>query len=88
MYCTECKEFHSDGKCLPVYTVTYDDYDKKIGAHGHWDAAMKFGEHYNSNSDYCLMNEEIEVSVEFEGVTKRFKVSAEPSIDYNADEII
>jgi hypothetical protein len=72
--------------------VFHEDYlgddSKTIYAIDHEQAAERYGEYYNSDGDYSLMNNEITVDVVDEsGERKRFKVGAEPSIHYNSEEI-
>lgn len=63
------------------------DEPKKIRATNHEDAARGFAQYYNTQCDYCLMNETIEVKVEKDGVVKYFKVGAEPDVYYSSSEI-
>lgn len=91
--CSNCKEYHWEDKpCAPKFRVYYEEYmgdDYKIvHAWGGFEgAAEKFAEYYNTHCDYALMNETIEIEVEQDGVRKKFKVGAEPSIDYTTEEI-
>ena len=89
-FCKECKCFHyTDRECPPIYSVFNPDYSDKtpVHANSHYDAALKYAEDYNVNSDYCLMSETVEITVEKDGVKKVFKISAEPSVDYSANEV-
>lgn len=92
--CQICKEFHyTDQDCLPIYGVNLLDYHgeeefQDFHANSEEDAAEKFAEYYNSNGDYCLMNETEIVSVKNpDGEIKKFEISAEPSVYYSACEI-
>ena len=90
--CKICDEFHyTNRECAPEYNVYHEDYlgedPKKVRAFGFQDAVLKYGEYYNSNSDYSLMDETIEVKVERNGIIKYFNVSAEPDIHYSSKEI-
>lgn len=90
--CDTCKEWHwTDKECNPIYSVYFEEYmgdeSKSIRASSHENAALKFAQYYNTNADYCLMNENIEVKVERDGVVKFFNVGAEPDIHYSSEEI-
>lgn len=91
-YCKECKTFHySNEPCSPAYRVFHEDYLNEDGKiiHGvnHHDAAMKYAEEYNSNGDYLLMNESVNITVEKDGVSIKFKISACQSVDYGAQQV-
>ncbi len=90
-YCYECQKYHWGEGCNPEYKVYYEEYlgdePKIIRASDHEDAAVKFAQYYNTSNDYCLMNESIDLKVEFEGKIKFFRVGAEPSIHYSSEEI-
>lgn len=88
--CDSCKEYHwTQLKCDPVFNVTYKDGGiKEIRAYDHEEAATKFAEYYNTNSDYCLMGGDgIKISIEKDGEIKYYEVYAEVSIDYSAKEL-
>lgn len=90
--CEICKEYHYDTeRCEPIYWVYYQPYmgdkPKEIRADSHDNAALKFAQYYNIRCEYCLMNKEIEVKVEKDGVVKYFKVGAEPDVYYSSSEI-
>jgi hypothetical protein len=59
----------------------------EIHAVDHEEAATKFGELYNTRSDYCLMDSNIEVEVKKDDVVKYFRVGAEPWVRYTSAEI-
>lgn len=91
-YCNECSKYHwNNEKCYPKYKVFYEEYmgDEPIlvAACNHEDAALKFAEDYNTSNDYCLMNDNIEIKVEFENVIKYFKIGAEPDVHYSSEEL-
>ena len=91
--CKICDGFHyTTSKCSPEYNVYFEDYfgdePKIFRADSHEEAAEKCGIYYNSNGDYPLMNETIEVKVEKDGVIKLFNVSAEPDIHYSTEELL
>lgn len=91
-FCKTCKDFHYTNKeCPPVHYVFHPDYlgeeGKAIHGNSHYDAALKYAEYYNSNCDYSLMNDTVEITVVRNDVKKIFKISAEQSIDYSADEV-
>ena len=90
--CDECNDWHDlDKPCAPAFEVYYEDLGEKpqiFHAYNHEDAALKFAEHYNSNGDYVLMNDSIDVKVvDDNGVAKFFRVGAEPYINYTSMEI-
>lgn len=90
--CDKCHEYHwSNVECDPEFKVYFEDYmgdePKTIHASNHEDAAIEFAQFYNMRNDYCLMNEQIEVKVERDGVIKYFAVGAEPSVHYSSAEI-
>jgi hypothetical protein len=93
--CRNCDNFHyEENECQPAWFVFHEDYlgeePRKIHARRAEDAATKYGEYYNTNGDYRLMDEPICVFVTT--ITgkgkKQYKVSAEPTIDYYANEIV
>jgi hypothetical protein len=90
--CDNCNEWHwTETDCNPEYMVYYEPYmgddPKIIKASNHENAAIRFAEYYNTQCDYCLMNEFIEVKVEKDGIIKYFSIGAEPSIYYSSSEI-
>ncbi len=90
--CKKCGEYHwSHENCRPEYSVYYEPYmgdeAKKVRASSHENAALAFAQYYNDRSDYALMNETINVKVEFEGIIKFFSIGAEPDIHYTYSEI-
>lgn len=91
--CDICKDWHwTDKKCNPIYNVFHEDYmgddSKEIRAVSHEGAALGYARYYNEHdSEYSLMNDNIEVKVEKDGITQFFLVGAEPDIHYSSDEI-
>lgn len=91
--CKTCERYHfSDQSCGDQFTVFHDDYlgeeGKKIYAFDFEEAAERYGQYYNSDGDYSLMNNEITIDVvDEEGERKRFKVGAESIIHYTSEEI-
>ena len=91
--CEICKEWHwTNDRCLPEYFVYHEEYmgdeAKSIRASGHESAALKYGEYYNRDGDYCLMDgSTIKVKVEKDNVIKFFEIGAEPDIHYTSNEI-
>lgn len=87
--CGTCKEYHwVPGVCLPEWKVFHednlgDDY-KLMRAGNAEDAALAYASHYNTTSDYALMNEEMEIFVEEDGERVKYIVGAEPDIHYTA----
>ena len=90
--CDKCQIWHwNESACDPEYLVYYEDYmgddPKPVRAQNHEDAALVFAQWYNTQNDYCLMNEIIEVKVEKDGIVKYFSVGAEPDVHYSSSEI-
>jgi hypothetical protein len=93
--CPTCGEydFVETHKCPPVWEVNIDCRDEdewvSIYAIDEEEAAKEMAERYNSNGDYLLMGEEITVLVrKTEGMSaKKFRCSAETTIQYYANEI-
>lgn len=90
--CPTCSNWHYQKEaCLPKYKVYHEEYMgedfKEFHANSHQDAALEYGEYYNSDGDYALMNSEIQVKVEKDGIIKFFSISAEQDIHYSSTEI-
>lgn len=90
--CEVCKEYHwTDDKCQPEYFVYHEEYlgdeSKTIRATNHEDAALKYGQYYNTQNDYVLINDSTKVKVEKDGVIKFFEIGAEPDVHYTSNEI-
>jgi hypothetical protein len=90
--CEKCGEYHFDTeKCGEIFNVFHEEYlgeqPKQIRAHSHEEAAEKYGEYYNKSSDYDLMDEEITVIVERQGILKKYSVFAEQKITYHTNHI-
>ena len=89
--CPICKEldFLDRHKCKPIYFFTHEYWGERqeIRATSFEDAALAFARLYNGNGDYNLMNSEEEVVISDGKTEKKFIVSAEPDIAYNAKEI-
>ena len=94
--CERCKEFifrNFNGdqvcRCKPFSIV--DENDEDCGTyHALSDeyAAEKYAEESNESGDYYLMGESVIITVtDSDGVEKKFKISAEPSINYSAEEV-
>lgn len=91
--CDICSEYHwSNVDCAPEYMVYHEeqmgDEYRTIRAHSHENAALKYGELYNSD-EYPLMDgSTIQLKVEKDdGVVELFEVGAEPDIHYTANKI-
>ena len=86
IYCNTCKEHHwTDELCTPVYIVFHEEEPHEVRAHTFESAAVKYAERYNDEGD--LMNDDIEIEVEKDGIKKKFNVGAEPDIYYSYNEI-
>ena len=91
LHCIICGEFHyTDTKCADEYLVYHEedsgDEPHVIRAWHHEAAALKYGEHYNTYSDYALMNETIDLKVERNGEVEYYRVGAEPDIYYSSTQ--
>lgn len=90
--CDICNKWHwSDEKCVPEYLVYFEQYlgdvPKSIRANNHENAALEFAQYYNDINEYILIDNEIKVMVEKDGIIKHFVVSAERDIHYSSTEI-
>lgn len=90
--CPKCHHYHWDNEeCAPLFLVFFDEYtgDEPMEIHAYTfeDAASLFAEDYNTQNDYCLMDDEIEIRIEKDGVVKHFIVGAEPDVHYSTKEI-
>lgn len=86
-----CTEFLITSECEEGQSFYVEDpeYLMKKGRYTptHETAAETWARWYNEDGDYALMNETVEITVSRNGDTRRFKVGAEPSIDYSVDLI-
>lgn len=90
-WCKKCGDHYwsDDGcKCSMFYFKHEDwgDEPQEIHAKDFKDAALKFATNYNEDGDYNLMNNEMDVVISDGNTEKTFKVSAEASIEYYAEE--
>lgn len=87
--CKMCDHFHwSDKKCPPIFTIEYEDGDRKVHGNDFEEAAEKFAEEYNIYSEYWLMDNEMQIKVtDSEGESKNFIIGAEQSINYWSKEV-
>jgi len=92
--CEICNEYRFDTeKCGEIFNIFHEEFlgeePKKIRAYDHEEAARKYGEYYDTSGDHELVDEEIIVTVKkyTTGISKKFKVSAEPEIHYSTTEI-
>lgn len=77
---------------VPPYTVYHEEYmgdkGKMIDANSPYAAALKYAQLYNAMTEHSLMDGEPREILVVEGYEKHwFKIYAEPSIDYAAEEI-
>lgn len=90
--CATCLDYHFDNdKCKPkweVYHESYlDDGPREVRAASFIEAADKYANWYNLDSDYDLMNDHQTINIKSpDGEIKKMKISAEPSIHYNSEE--
>lgn len=93
--CQECKQWHRDTeKCKDIFLIYHEDYlgdePKEMRGNNHYDAATEYAEYYNTHYDYALMGDDEGIIVEVEdkdGVRQKFRLTAEQSINYDAQEI-
>jgi hypothetical protein len=89
--CKICGDYDriEDHKCAPKMYFRHPDWGEEwneIYAYDMKDAAKRFAVMYNEDGDYSLMNDTEEVIIRDGTVEKVFKISAEPSIEYYAEE--
>lgn len=91
--CDKCGVLHWDyEKCADEYTVFHDDYldecGEKVHGYSFEDAAERYAKDYDEDDHPLLDGDPVEIEIEDkDGLRKRFRISAEPSIDYYVDEI-
>lgn len=94
--CNKCQFWHwDDAECQPQFKVWVADeagfdYDNPHRSKGdsHEDAADHFACWYNAMNDYSLNDSSIDIELENEqGERKRFRISAEPTINYSSEEL-
>jgi hypothetical protein len=86
-FCNRCREFHySSEECPPVFTILYNEEEYTQRGQNHHEAAKKFMKKLNEAYDYELTNQSIIVVItDHNNTTHTFKVSAEPTIIYEAN---
>lgn len=90
--CKKCGVWHWNyEKCPDEYTVYHDDYlekdGKKMCGYGFNDVAERYAKYYDED-EHPLLDETIEIEIEDkDGLRKKFKLRAEPSIEYYTEEI-
>ena len=52
------------------------------------EVAEAWGRNYNEDGDYALMEDNIEITIERNGKTRKFSVGAEPDIHYSIEELL
>lgn len=77
---------------MPRFKIYHTDYlgdaPKQLTAVSDYEAALNYAVYYNSSADYTLLKDSEEITVENErGEKVKYRISAEPSIVYCADEI-
>jgi hypothetical protein len=89
--CSICKEYDfGNHRCKPIFYFKHPDWGdefQEIRASSFEDAAAGFAKMYNEDGDYALMNNSEEVIISNGTIERKFKVSAEPDIYYNIEEI-
>ena len=93
--CSRCKEFYNYGTgllqrpdcgCKEFTVVDEDGEEHDLYASDPEKAALRFTKIYNSDGDYSLMNETLDIEVQGPDGVKRFIIGAEPDIYYFANE--
>ena len=85
--CEECGE-HLDFPetvcpCKEFTVIDDEEEEHIVHAKDKQDAALKYAAQYNTNHEYSLMNDSAKITVD--GTS--FNISAEPDVNYQADEI-
>jgi hypothetical protein len=90
--CPICKEYvFGNHKCKSIFYFKHFDWGEEfqeIRADSFRDAAEEFAKLYNEDGDYSLMNSSENVVISDGKVEKKYRVSAEPDIYYNIEEIV
>jgi len=89
--CERCKRFlwitTDICRCVP-FEIDYDGEKYQVFANDEDDAAEKWAEKYDEDEHPLLNYGEVEITVKnADGEIKKFVCSAEPSINYSANEI-
>ena len=88
--CKKCGEYtyvkfgdlYAECQCEPFIIINEDGDEYEIFSTSDHEAALKYAEKSNTENDYYLMNESIEIEVN----GKKFNISAEPDVYYSASE--
>ena len=93
MFCEKCGDYllrlnlgseeRRECPCKEFKIIDEDGEEHSIHAKNTEDAALNYAEKSNSECDYYLMNESVEITVNDE----RFKISAEPDVHYSAEAL-
>jgi len=85
--CPKCHDYRfNDVKechCKEFVVIDKDGEEHKVQAMDSEGAALKYAEKSNTEGDYYLMNESVEITVN----DTKYRISAEPDVHYSADEI-
>lgn len=93
--CKICKGWKFDWKehkCPHVFEILHEEYNGddiiEQRAWSHEDAATEYAEEYDSNGDYCLMDEYETIKVRKQGEEeyKTFEIHAEADVHYSTTE--
>jgi hypothetical protein len=91
-YCSICGDLDfGNHKCRALFFFKHPSWGEdfqKIRANSFRDAAEEFAKLYNEDGDYSLMNSSENVVISDGKVEKKYRVSAEPDIYYNIEEIV
>ena len=87
-FCEKCGESkflvfgepETDCQCQPFLIIDEEGEEHTLHAYDEHDAAMKYAERSNSNGDYYLMNNHVDIIVN----GRSFRIGAEPDIHYTA----
>ncbi len=66
--------------CREIFIIDEDGEEHSLYARHAEAAALKYAEESNTNGDYYLMNETVEITVD----GKPFSIGAEPDVHYSA----
>ncbi len=84
-WCNKCDNiiWHDKCDCYAHIIIDEEGEEHEIYAKSGYFAALAYAEKSNTNGDYYLMDNSVEITVN----GKKYKISAEPDVHYSADEI-
>ena len=91
--CEKCGEYRFSDvkKCWCKEFTIFNEDEEEYGnlyAMDFHDAALKYAEKSNVESDYYLMENSVEIKVvDMDGTTQKFNIGAEPDVYYSAQPV-